>query len=156
MGLYHFARCELDTERRLLKVADISQDLEPLVFDLLVFLLDRGDTVVSRDELIAELWNGRIISDSAISVRIVSTIPPEARGAPPSFNVPIPPRSMLSTIRSYGRLICAMISLVVSVICSVIGLARAVASVTGLNAPSTAAVSSAVALVAARKIRLLN
>jgi TolB-like protein len=70
MGLYHFARCELDTERRLLKVADISQDVEPLVFDLLAFLLDRGDTVVSRDELIAKLWNGRVISDSAISVRI--------------------------------------------------------------------------------------
>ena len=70
MGLYHFARCELDTERRLLKVSDISQDVEPLVFDLLAFLLDRGDTVVSRDELIANLWNGRVISDSAISVRI--------------------------------------------------------------------------------------
>jgi len=70
MGLYYFARCELDTERRVLKVADISQDVEPLVFDLLVLLLDRGDTVVSRDELVAKLWNGRVISDSAISVRI--------------------------------------------------------------------------------------
>jgi len=70
MGLYYFARCELDTERRLLKVAEISQDVEPLVFDLLAFLLDRGDTVVSRDELIAKLWNDRVVSDSAISVRI--------------------------------------------------------------------------------------
>ena len=70
MGLYYFASCELDTERRLLKVADISRDVEPLVFDLLAFMLDRGDTVVSRDELIAKLWNGRVISDSAISVRI--------------------------------------------------------------------------------------
>ncbi len=70
MGLYYFARCELDTERRLLKVADISQDVEPLVFDLLALLLDRGDKVVSRDELVAKLWNGRVISDSAISVRI--------------------------------------------------------------------------------------
>jgi len=70
MGLYYFASCELDTERRLLKVADISRDVEPLVFDLLAFLLDRGDTVVSRDELMAKLWNGRVISDSAISVRI--------------------------------------------------------------------------------------
>ena len=70
MGLYYFARCELDTERRLLKVADISRDVEPLVFDLLAFLLNRGDTVVSRDELVDKLWNGRVISDSAISVRI--------------------------------------------------------------------------------------
>ncbi|MDH5356157.1 MAG: winged helix-turn-helix domain-containing protein, partial [Gammaproteobacteria bacterium] len=70
MGRYNFARCELDTERRLLKVADISQDVEPLVFDLLAFLLGRGDSVVSRDDLITNLWNGRVISDSAISVRI--------------------------------------------------------------------------------------
>lgn len=70
MGLYYFARCELDTERRLLKVADIPRDVEPLVFDLLTFFLNRGDTVVSRDELVDELWNGRVISDSAISVRI--------------------------------------------------------------------------------------
>ena len=70
MGMYYFARCELDTERRLLKVADIPRDVEPLVFDLLSLLLNRGDTVVSRDELVDTLWNGRVISDSAISVRI--------------------------------------------------------------------------------------
>lgn len=70
MGLYYFARCELDTERRLLKVADITRDVEPLVFDMLTLFLNRGDTVVSRDELVNELWNGRVVSDSAISVRI--------------------------------------------------------------------------------------
>ncbi len=70
MGLYYFARCELDTERRLLKVADIPRDVEPLVFDMLTLFLNRGDTVVSRDELVETLWNGRVISDSAISVRI--------------------------------------------------------------------------------------
>ena len=70
MGLYYFARCELDTERRLLKVADIPRNVEPLVFDLLTLFLNRGDTVVSRDELVDILWNGRVISDSAISVRI--------------------------------------------------------------------------------------
>ena len=70
MGLYYFARCELDTERRVLKVADIPRDVEPLVFDMLTLFLNRGDAVVSRDELVDVLWNGRVISDSAISVRI--------------------------------------------------------------------------------------
>ena len=70
MGLYYFARCELDTERRVLKVADIPREVEPLVFDMLTLFLNRGDTVVSRDELVNTLWNGRVISDSAISVRI--------------------------------------------------------------------------------------
>ena len=70
MGLYNFARCELDTERRMLKVADIPRDVEPLVFDMLTLFLNRGDAVVSRDELVDTLWNGRVISDSAISVRI--------------------------------------------------------------------------------------
>ena len=70
MAIYYFARCELDTDRRVLKVADIARDIEPQVFDLLSLLVDRGDSVVSRDDLIEHVWRGRLVSDSAISVRI--------------------------------------------------------------------------------------
>jgi DNA-binding winged helix-turn-helix (wHTH) protein len=44
--------------------------VEPQVFDLLCLLAREANRVVSHDELIAEIWGGRIVSDSAISARI--------------------------------------------------------------------------------------
>src|SRR5262247_2066036 len=60
----------LDTERRELRSGSKSVALEPLVFDLLQFLIRNRDHVVSRDELLAGVWGGRIVSDSAIGARI--------------------------------------------------------------------------------------
>jgi DNA-binding winged helix-turn-helix (wHTH) protein len=40
------------------------------VFDLLAYLIQNRQRVVSKDELVATIWNGRIISDSALSTRI--------------------------------------------------------------------------------------
>jgi DNA-binding response OmpR family regulator len=37
--------------------------LQPQVFDLLVYLLENRDRVVSRDDLIALVWGGRLVSD---------------------------------------------------------------------------------------------
>ena len=44
--------------------------LEPQVFDLLVYLIRHRDRVVSNDDLIAGVWNGRIVSDSTLDSRI--------------------------------------------------------------------------------------
>src|SRR5262249_32827499 len=44
--------------------------LEPQVFDLLEYLVRNRDRVVSRDDLIASIWGGRIVSESALSTRI--------------------------------------------------------------------------------------
>jgi TolB-like protein len=60
----------MDTAHHQLKVADIVREIEPQVFDLLAYLVVRGHNVVSRDELIEAVWKGRIVSDSAIGVRI--------------------------------------------------------------------------------------
>ena len=70
MTIYRFARCELDTDRHQLLVAGIKRHIEPQVFDLLLMLAENGDAVVSQDELIERVWRGRVVSDSAISVRI--------------------------------------------------------------------------------------
>jgi len=51
-------------------VAGIRRHIEPQVFDLLRFLIERGDAVASREDLVAHVWKGRIVSDSAISVRV--------------------------------------------------------------------------------------
>ncbi len=44
--------------------------VEPQVFDLLVYLVQNRDRVVSKDDLIASVWGGRIVSDSTLTSRI--------------------------------------------------------------------------------------
>jgi TolB-like protein/Flp pilus assembly protein TadD len=46
--------------------------LEPLVFDLLVYLVVNRDSVVSRDDVFDSVWSGRIVSDSALTTRIAA------------------------------------------------------------------------------------
>ena len=45
-------------------------ELEPQVFDLLRYLIENREHVVSKDDLIASVWQGRIVSESALSTRI--------------------------------------------------------------------------------------
>lgn len=67
---YQFADCELDTARHEFRAGRETIKLEPQVFDLLVLLARHPGRLISRDELIAEIWGGRIVSESAISARI--------------------------------------------------------------------------------------
>ncbi len=70
MAIYRFGRCELDSDRLRLLVAGIERHVEPQVFDLLQCLVENGDAITTHDDLIERVWKGRIVSDSAISVRI--------------------------------------------------------------------------------------
>jgi len=60
----------LDTERRELRRGATPLSMEPQVFDLLVFLVRNRDRVVSKDDLLASVWGGRIVSESTIASRI--------------------------------------------------------------------------------------
>src|SRR5262249_28251674 len=60
----------LDPERRELRSGSALVPIEPKVFDLLELLIRNRDHVVSRDDLLASTWGGRIVSDSAIAVRV--------------------------------------------------------------------------------------
>ena len=60
----------LDTERHELRRGADLVAVEPQVFDLLAHLLANRDRVVSKDDLIASVWNGRIVSDSTVTSRI--------------------------------------------------------------------------------------
>ena len=53
---------EIDVERRELSRAQLPVHVEPQVFDLLVYLVQNRDRVVSKDDLIASVWAGRIVS----------------------------------------------------------------------------------------------
>jgi TolB-like protein len=67
---YLFAGHVLDTERRELTRRTRPVAVEPQVFDLLVYLVEHRDRVVSKDDLIASVWGGRIVSDSTLTTRI--------------------------------------------------------------------------------------
>jgi TolB-like protein len=60
----------LDAARRELRRADELIAVEPQVFDLLLFLMKNRDRVVSRDDLIENVWKGRIVSDATVDSRI--------------------------------------------------------------------------------------
>ena len=60
----------LDVERRELRSGAKLIPLEPQVFDILAFLIRNRDRVVSKDDLLAAVWDGRMVSDSAIAARI--------------------------------------------------------------------------------------
>jgi TolB-like protein len=68
--LFFFEDCELDTDRRELRRGGLYLEIEPQVFDLLEFLIRNRHHVSSRDDLIAAVWQGRIVSESTLSSRI--------------------------------------------------------------------------------------
>src|SRR3978361_2046373 len=65
-----FSDHTLDTDRRELRRGSQAIAVEPQVFDLLVYLVQNRDRVVSKDDLIASVWGGRIVSDSTLTSRI--------------------------------------------------------------------------------------
>jgi TolB-like protein/cytochrome c-type biogenesis protein CcmH/NrfG len=67
---YFFSNQILDTDRRELRRGADQISIEPQVFDLLVYLLENRDRVVSKDDLIAAIWDGRIVSESTLTSRI--------------------------------------------------------------------------------------
>jgi TolB-like protein/tetratricopeptide (TPR) repeat protein len=67
---FNFDNHILDTDLRELRRGGEMIAMQPQVFDLLVHLLKYRDRVVSRDDLIALVWGGRIVSDSTLDSRI--------------------------------------------------------------------------------------
>jgi DNA-binding winged helix-turn-helix (wHTH) protein len=67
---FNFDNHILDTDRRELRRDGGLVAMQPQVFDLLVHLLMHRDRVVTRDDLIALVWGGRIVSDSTLDSRI--------------------------------------------------------------------------------------
>jgi TolB-like protein len=65
-----FADHTLDIARRELRRGAESVDVEPQVFDLLVYLVRNRERVVSKDDLIDAVWAGRNVSDSTLTSRI--------------------------------------------------------------------------------------
>jgi pimeloyl-ACP methyl ester carboxylesterase/DNA-binding winged helix-turn-helix (wHTH) protein len=68
--LFRFGEYSLDTDRRELARGGALVAVEPQVFDLLVYLIRNRERVVSKDDLLAGVWGGRIVSESTLTSRI--------------------------------------------------------------------------------------
>ncbi|MCG2631629.1 winged helix-turn-helix domain-containing tetratricopeptide repeat protein [Bradyrhizobium sp. WYCCWR 13023] len=67
---YLFEEYAFDTERRELHRGSDVVSTAPQVFDLLDYLIRNRERVVSKEDLINAVWNGRIVSDAALTTRL--------------------------------------------------------------------------------------
>lgn len=70
--IYRFGTFELDLATLELRDSGEVRPMEPQVFALLALLVGNRERVISRDEILDKVWNGRAVSDSAIDSRIKS------------------------------------------------------------------------------------
>ena len=57
----------LDTSQRELRRGGQAIAVEPKVFDLLVYMIENRDRMVSKDDVLAAVWGGRIVSELALT-----------------------------------------------------------------------------------------
>ncbi|MBL4661828.1 MAG: winged helix-turn-helix domain-containing protein [Alcanivoracaceae bacterium] len=70
--IYKFNKFELNTDNYCLLFDSKEIPVEPLVFNLIVFLIENKDKIVSRDEILDNVWQGRVVSDTSINNHIKS------------------------------------------------------------------------------------
>ncbi|HWA73205.1 MAG TPA: winged helix-turn-helix domain-containing protein [Polyangiaceae bacterium] len=70
---FSFGRFELDERARALRLDGVERPLQPLVFDLLVYLVHHRERVVPKDELLTKLWDGATVTDGSLQ-RAVSLL----------------------------------------------------------------------------------
>jgi TolB-like protein len=112
-------------DRRELHRGERQVAIEPQVFDLLAHLIRHRDRVVSKDDLLATIWQGRVVSESALFNRInaarkaigdagdrqrlIKTLPrkglrfvgevrEEGIPSPPAFALPLPDRPSIAVL----------------------------------------------------------
>jgi len=70
--IYRFGPFELDLATAELRADGAARHVEPQVFALLALLVENRDRLVSRDEIIERIWDGRVVSDAAVASRVKS------------------------------------------------------------------------------------
>jgi TolB-like protein/DNA-binding winged helix-turn-helix (wHTH) protein len=68
--IYSFEDFSLDAARRELRRGSAVVSLQRQVFDVLEYLIRNRERVVSKDDLLTAVWNGRIVSESTLFTRI--------------------------------------------------------------------------------------
>ena len=70
--IYLFEDFELDPSKIELRRGGNAVPVEPQVFALLLLLAENRERLVTRDEIVEKVWDGRIVSDSALDSRVKS------------------------------------------------------------------------------------
>lgn len=68
--IFEIGDIRIDSDRQEISLNGETNAIQPQVFDLLVFLIENRDRLVSKDELIDAIWDGRAVSDSTLNARI--------------------------------------------------------------------------------------
>src|SRR5262245_9185706 len=68
--IYRFSGLELDTARFQVRRGGEVLAVQPQVFDVLHYLVAHHDRIVSKEELFAKVWSGRVVSEATLSSRI--------------------------------------------------------------------------------------
>jgi TolB-like protein len=68
--IYRFGEFELDIDKGELRRDGEPQALEPQVFNLLAYLVEHRERLLSKDEIFEKVWDGRIVTDSALTSRV--------------------------------------------------------------------------------------
>lgn len=71
--VYEFAGFELDPKLRELRLSGRGIALQPRVFQLLLYLVDNRERVVSKEELLERVWTDAVVSDGSLK-RAVSLL----------------------------------------------------------------------------------
>jgi DNA-binding response OmpR family regulator len=83
--IYHFGPYQLDAQRGELCYASHPVEIEPKAFDVLVYLIEHRDRIVTKEELLEHCWAGTFVSEAALThclVKVRKVVEPEPAGAP--------------------------------------------------------------------------
>lgn len=67
---YEFENFRVELEKRLLWKKDRAVRLKPKTFDVLLYLIENRHKVVTKNEIIHEIWNGTAVSDDSLTQQI--------------------------------------------------------------------------------------
>jgi TolB-like protein/Tfp pilus assembly protein PilF len=70
--IYRFGPFELDMDKIELRADGEVCPVEPQVFSLLALLVENRERLVSKDEIVEKVWDGRVVSESAVASRVKS------------------------------------------------------------------------------------
>jgi DNA-binding response OmpR family regulator len=83
--IYRFGNYELDAQRCELRCAGQQVAIEPKVFEVLVYLLQHRDRVVTKEELLEQCWPDTFVSEAALTqclAKVRKTVQPEPAALP--------------------------------------------------------------------------
>lgn len=70
--IYQFNHIKLDEQNYTLMVKGVDVQVEPQVFNIILYLIQNRKKVVTRNELLEHVWQGRVVSDTSINNSIKS------------------------------------------------------------------------------------